>query len=431
MLTAPASVIYAWAKLGSRSWPEAVSASLGGLAYLALGVMLGLVQAVLSGRERTSDPMLGLLGVAQAPAAVLLPAMFGLRDLDLRMSSTWEVVLTALFVLGVLAAAWKSRDRAPILAGLALILGAYLLIYPFRSVGGTEPMFRIARYHLFPQFGLALLVGSALRRWLSGPRGAWLATIVIASLLAVHLPRMVAEVKLYNFPNQAHTLAALEHVRAICLNEGINREQVLSAFEPIRPHWMPFDRKGANVLRLLDPIPQESRVPDSEVRGRLLASLNATDKEGLFGEMDVAPYLVPASTLEGWKAPLALGRMDGMLGMKTTDQPGVYESAGWPSYVEFALDAPKERLALAQWLALPVRHQQEKGIEIWWAGDDGEWSDGQSIRWPSDATLPIGTGSAVPLDRLPHWNGHKIKRLRVVFRLPGWVLVAPPRLFGS
>lgn len=427
VLAAPAIMLYSWSGRGRRGHGTASAAAAGLLSYAAFGMAFGLVNALLHGREFASHPASGLSVAVEAPAVVLVPALFGLRDLYLWVPPTWALAASGVFAVATLAWAAKDRRRALILVGLFLVFGGYLLIYPFRTAGGRTLMFRTARYHLFPQLGLALLVGAAARRALAGPRGTWIAAAFCAGLLAIHLPRMIAESSLYDFPNQANTLAALERVRAACLAEGITDKQAIAALEPIRPHWMLLDRGDANVAKLIGRVDVPSRVADAEVRGRLLAALGPEDREGLFGGMDAGRYLVLADVNEGSYQTVDEGRAAGSLNVRPTGRTNEYVTGGWPSHLEYDLVAPARTVGSARWLALPVS-APGGGVEVWWDDGRGGWSDGRSIRWHVDASKPQGRIWAVPLDRLPHWDGGQVRKVRVAFRYPGVVFASPPKL---
>ena len=138
--------------------------------YLVVAVGLGLVGAILHGRVAAAEPRLGLMFAGEAPTLVLIPAAFGIRDLDLRSPPGLALASTVVFVLMALAWARGSRRRSTILLAVFFIVGGYLITYPFRTAGGRQVLFRNARYHLYPQLGLALLAGAAARRFLSGPR---------------------------------------------------------------------------------------------------------------------------------------------------------------------------------------------------------------------------------------------------------------------
>ena len=95
-------------------------------------------------------------------------------------------------------------------------------------------------------------------------------------------------------------------------------------------------------------------------------------------------------------------------------------------FLEYRLDAPRDAIASARLLAHPARDRLG-GVEVWWAGEDRAWSEGRSVRWRIDPSQP-GREWAVPLDRLPHWDGRAVRYVRIAFRFSGTVLAGPPRL---
>ncbi len=431
LVAAPACVLYAMAGRSPRVGRIVAAASLGLLTYGLVASLLGLLPAVIHGRSQSGDPIVGILAALQAPTAVLLPALLGLRPVDSALAAIWEIGVTILLSIAVLAWSWKRPERGFVVAGLWFTLAAYLLIYPFRAVGGTESMFRVARYHLFPQLGLAMILGSLCGPLLAGPRGGRNALAAVVAIVILHSPRMISESSLYDFPSQALTLSAIEHAGAICRDEGITGPQAVAALEPIKPHWMAFDQSYANLARLIGPIAGTGsgrpRLPDTEVRSHLLASLGPEDRQGLFGGMDVTPYLVPTTRIPRGESRDLESSPIGSAGMTPTGPPGHYESQGWPSYVEFRLNASASEVARARYLCVPLV-AREPGVELWWSDDSGQWSEGRSVAWkPRPGDLP-GEQLAVPLDRLPHWSGAEVRRVRVRFRFPGPVRLGPPAL---
>jgi hypothetical protein len=257
--------------------------------------------------------------------------------------------------------------------------------------------------------------------------GGWLAALVGAGLLAIHVPRMIPESHLYDFPNQRLTFPGLARVRDICLKEGITAKQAVAALDPMHPHWMPMERREANVIRLIGRIDLPSRVPDDQVRAVLLAGLTDLDREGLFGNMDVGPYLTAASTLERADA-IAVEMTPG--NQRLVQPTGIdhqFETKGWPSYLEFTLPNAPEPIAKARWLIVPVIAPSNE-VEVWWDDGNDHWTEGRSVRWRPSVSRAAGIRWAVPLDRLPHWDGRTVRRVRVMFRFPGTVSVLPPRL---
>ncbi len=426
VLVAPACVMFSLSRRGA-GWRLCAGAGIAGLgAYFVLGACFGLVQAMLYGRGRATQFWLGLGVAGEAPSLTLLPALFGIRDLDHVVPPVWALATTGGLGVSLLVWSWRSRDRAVILLGGFFILGAYLLIFPFRTADGQAIMLRTARYHLFPQLGLAMLLGVALRRPVQGVRGPEISLAVCLGLLAVHLPQQFAENSLYDYPNQAHTLSALERVRAICLAEGITDRQALTVLEPIQPRWMPFTIPGADTARLIGKIDSAKPVPDREVRGKLFAALSEKDREGLFGEMDAGRYFVASLALNADARLAIVARPVAAEHLEPTGPDNEFTAQGWPSDMEFTLDAPSEQIETARELVLPV-NAPDGGVEVWWDDGHDRWTPGRSVHWTVESR-PTGVVWALPLDRLPHWDGTQVRRIRVAFRYPGKIYVRPPFL---
>ena len=235
---------------------------------------------------------------------------------------------------------------------------------------------------------------------------------------------MIAESALYDFPNQRRTLAALERVREICLAEGVTAKQAVAALEPIHPHWMPMDRRDANVARLIGALDTTPRVPDFQVRARLLAGLGPEDREGLFGMMDVGPYLTPANELEATDPTEYIAQPIASLRIQPAGLDNEFATEGWPSYLAYTFAEPRDEIASARWLILPVIAPMGD-VEVWWDDGRDRWTEGRSVRWRIDADRPQGVVWAVPLDRLPHWDGRTVRRVHVAFRHPGTILSGP------
>ena len=428
-LAAPAA---AAAMLGRGRWRSAVAPMLGLAAYLgAVGLIDRLADrpddyaAILarSARENTRDWAAGIEAAADAPALVLVPSLVGVGELD-RVAPRWVgPLLSAVGLVGLLA--WSALDRArrPAIWSGIVLMGAYAIIYPFRGVMGVENLLRVARYHLFPATGMILVGASALGAWprfrRTDARASAVGLIAASALLALNGRHLVAQAAFYDFPEQRPTLAALERLAARCRREGIGREQVLRALDPIQPRWDP--QEGVDARRLLPETAREPSVADAEVRGRLLAGLPIDDREALFGGMDAGPYLVPGYAIEG-RPTAAVGRLVGALRVDPTG-PGGYEAAGYPSHLEYALDGDP---AGAAYLVVEAR-DGAGGVEVRWSGVGGDWSASRSIRWRIDPRRP-GASWAVPLSALPHWDASRARQLRVGFRYPGPVRAGPPRL---
>jgi hypothetical protein len=377
----------------------------------------------------------GLLLAARAPASTLVPGLFGLTDVDLILPPWVAVGLTVLMLAAGLAWARVSPKRGAVLAGLALVAGGYAIIYPFRSFDGPYWGLRVARYHGFPELGLVLLVALAAAPGLRRlgldarplARGVF-AVGLAAGLLALHAGRFRELAGLYDFADQPRVLAVLERVAALGRERGITRDQLIARLDPVQTRWDPME--GFPVQRMIPPAARLARVPDAEVKPLVLASLSPLEREALCGGMDAGPYLRPAPDVPASESStIAEGRPAGALRVAGDRPPDLFRSEGWPSHLEYALIPTGSNSPLsARYLSVPA-HDPNQGLEVWWSPAPGDWSPTRSVRWrPPDA--PGVREWAVPLSSLPHWDGSRARRVRLVFRYAGRVAAGPPRLLG-
>jgi len=436
-LAGPAAAVRAWAaprepgRSRLRAWRRAAAPLAGTALFLAASTPFGYARVLSSSVRVNTNLADGLMLVARAPADALLPALVGGRIIDGWFRPGVDAGLGVGLLVAGLVWAYYSRQSAWALTGLTLIFGAYLLIFPFRSVEGQSGAIRNARYHLFPQCGLAVLCASAGASWwrrldarpVAGP--AVVAGLAVA-LLGLHAEEYRRGTELYRFPDQPAVLAALERAGEIGRERGITREQLAAALEPTTARWA--DLGNFTLPLLIPPTGVASRVPDREARSVVLNALTPSEREALCGGMDAGPYLRPTSTLRGLPT-LAVGRPAGSSGMTPSRTPEAYRSAGWPSYLEFemvAINPPDP--AGPFFLSVPAR-DPNSGLEVWWAPEDGDWSPTRRVRWQANADARVGDWS-VPLAALPHWDGSRARRIRLVFRYRGPVAAGPPRLLG-
>jgi hypothetical protein len=216
----------------------------------------------------------------------------------------------------------------------------------------------------------------------------------------------------YAFRDQAATLAAIERLERLCVEQGITREQALAALDRSRPRWAFMD--GCNPLRMLGVAAPIPRVPDAKVRPVLLRSLPAADREALCVGMDASRYLRPAGA---YAAEVAVGRLVHQSGIR----PDGRATLRAPAYLEYDLVPRNTAAPLA--LVVPGDTPNHT-IELWWADAGQRWSPSRSIVWRIGAR----GDDAVPLDRLPHWDVPRSRRLRVVLRKPGPIALGERRL---
>lgn len=379
---------------------------------------------VLAGSLGTNvDVGRALRNIGCAPVDVLLPGFFGRPSVEPYLPDPVALTVSAVMLIaGLVWAARDARHRGLIAVGIGLIVGGYALTFGLRSFPGSTVVLEIERYQLFPQLGAALLMSVAARPWLARfdttpIRTANAAVVAAMALFLVQLGPIREHAGLYRWPEQAKTLAAIEGLGETCRREGITRDQGIAAMEPIRARWFNNDFNAMMMLPLTVRTPRRA---DTEVRAILLASLGRSEREALCGGMVVSRYLTQPEASE----PIAVGRLVRTFGVRESGAPGRWDATGFASHLEFDLSAatPEDR-ARARFLAVPVAGP----VEVWWAGDGEKWSAARSVRWwPPQSAEP--TDRAVPLDRLPHWDGARVRRVRIAPRRAGELAAGAPRL---
>ncbi len=396
---------------------RAITPMIGTLGYLGLCIPLRYGAIVSQSLERNLDLAAAARNVLCAPVDVLLLGLFG-RVNSIALPDNWAMTISAVLLIAALV--WAYRDhlsRSIILVGLGLIVGGYVLAFGARSADAPPGLRHVQRYQVFPQLGLVFLLSMALQRVLkrfddSSLRTWSLGWISAAVILAVQLGPIREHAKFYRWPDQPRTLAAIERLVATCQREGITRSQCLKSLDPIRNRWFDFE---FNALVLMPKTVESSRLPDREVRPLLLASINANDREYLFGGMDVSRYLVVTHA-----QPSETGRFVNAFDMKAAGSPDLWNANGWASYLEYEF-TPSDVKAGS--LALSVNGP----VEIWWSPDGRSWSESKSIRWRVARSGEI-VDRSIPLDALPHWDGSKVRRVRIAPREAGLIAIGAPRL---
>jgi hypothetical protein len=298
---------------------------------------------------------------------------------------------------------------------------------------------RTERYHLFPQLGLVVLIVLVARRWLSGldrrpPAGLGVATGLAVLLLGTHLGYFEDRARTYRFPEQRATLAALERLGALCRPRNVTRNECIAALEPV---WTPWFQPEFNGLWM---VPAPTRVPvgaDPRAPQFLLEALTATERQALWGGMDVSRYLGAAEDLAGASPRcVAVGRLIetdhvhcGQRLLAMGMRP--YTATGRAAYLEFELLPPDLSAAAGlgdpRFLGLPCGPSR-KPPEIWWARRGEAWSAARCVRLRPDPKQPPREW-AFPLTRFPHWDPADAGRIRVRIRFAGAeIAIGEPRL---
>jgi hypothetical protein len=244
--------------------------------------------------------------------------------------------------------------------------------------------------------------------------------LVAAGCLALHGSHLASWAGTYAFPDQAPALAALERLDRVCRAEGITRAQVASLLDAPRFAWLPM--KEYSPLILVRGGDGPARVPDAQVRDRLWTALRPDDRELICAGMDATPHLRALPELDAQNA-LAVGRLVRTYRMQpgaSPAAPATFVATGRPAFLEYEIQGEPSARALALRASGPR-------LEVWWSEDGESWRPSRSVLWG-----PVGPSAgpawAIPLERLPHLDVRRTRRLRIVVREPGTLAVEAPRL---
>jgi hypothetical protein len=388
--------------------------------------------------RRNADLGRGVPLSLQAPWDRLILGLLGVRDADLWLPTGLNLAISSLGLFGAILWARRNPHRGLIAGGLWLIFGGYLLTYCFRFEHGSHWLLKVGRFHLFPQLGLSLVIAPALLPWLSHydrrpAAGLVVATGLAVALLAIHLRPIEAMARGYRFPEQRQTLAALEHLGAICRTERVTRDQCIAALDPVWAHWFQGDFNGLAMLPPSVPVPGR---PDPQIRAILLAKLTGSEREALWGGMDVTRHLRPAEELaEVHPECVAWGRLvetsnAHYASALSRDGMRCYHMTGWPTHLDFELTAERSSRTPGsdppRLLCVPCGPSPEP-VEIWWAGPGDLWSPTRCVRLRIDPKEPPRDW-AIPLDCLPHWKAGDPCRIRIRFVAGPLPPIGEPRL---
>ncbi|WP_435022647.1 hypothetical protein TA3x_005790 (plasmid) [Tundrisphaera sp. TA3] len=396
----------------------------GTAAFLAVAASFRYDRVLGSGIRNPPDRLGGLFLAMQAPIARLLPGLLAGIDLDRTLPGG---ILLALSVAVLTLAAFvliRDRRAGPALVALGLIVGGYVLTYPFRNSHGPRWLYAVGRFHLFPQLGLILLFALLSRRWLGRLDESWPRTLaamngVAAVLLLLHGGRFEREFATYHHPEQRETLAAMVRVGEACASQGIDRARCLAALDPVWCYWFQPEYNG---LWLVPRFGSGMVGSDEDARRLLLGRLSDADRRALWGGMDVSARAQPIGA--GGRPTLTSGHLaagDHARPLLPAQALPQYVMTGWPAALEYRMDrySGAEEPRFLTFRSGPLRIP----IEIDWRGAGEGWSRERSIRFRADPAAGEQEW-AIPLDRLPHWSKGRVEAVRVRF-------VAPPIAFGE
>jgi hypothetical protein len=352
------------------------------------------------------------------------------------------LALTGFGLIATIVWAARSPKRGQIATALGLILGGYLLTYPFRYRFYTRWLLWQDRLHLFPQLGLVLLLALGARRWLRRFDAHRLAGLAVSAslgiiLLAVQLGRFEDRVRqTYRIPEQRRTLAALERLGSLCRAGNVSQAQCVAALAPVWARWFQIEFNGLWMV----PAPIKVSGParsDTQVHQLLLKQLSMTERQALWGGLDVSRYLKSTEDLAGADSNcMAVGRLvetDHTYSVRLPYGMGMrrYTMTGWPAYVDFELTPPESSnqadtgAGAPRFLCLPCGPSPEP-LELWWAHGGADWSPLRCVRFRPDARESPREW-ALPLDQIPHWDPADAGRIRIRF-VAGPVAIGEPRL---
>jgi len=422
LLAGPAAAIVGWPR--HRGWREALPAlaSIAGLvAYLGMAFLARHHTFVGQSVENATGLARSIPWMVRAPLYLVASGPFGVREAH--RWPTWAGAI-ALGLATVAAPAWIARGGPWrwIAASAVLIAGGYLLTYPFRvqSLPGPEVFFA-GRYHLFPQAGLALLIGAAaapiLARLDAKVRGAGpaIAVVLAAVLMVENAGAIRVRAFWHHFPEQAGALRGLDRLAEVCRDRGITRSQALARLDPVLTRWT---NPPYNILGMLPQTGDRPSVPDDAVRATVIAALDPEERRIVFGGVDMTGRLVATGEWGGGMAARLVDR----LRVRDDGPGGGYRHDGWPSFLEYEFpEAGRPPSAIR----LPGVSAAEH-LQLWWTDEAGRWSPHRAVTLaPRSPDGRLGD-VVLPLDAIPQWRPGEGGRVRVHFARPGRVALLPP-----
>lgn len=389
----------------------------GTAAYLALTSLFRYHSVLEASARRTFDPINGLLLAARGPFYLAASLLLGAERPEALAPRAVELAFFALFLAAAIALALRAREGRWAAVGLLLVLAGHGLTFSFRTwLAGVAETLSFTRYHLFPQLGLALILGTALRPWLARPRLGWPAALATAlALFLLNGPEIRARGRWTDYPEQRATLAALDRLSDICRDRRISREQAAAALDPVLVRW---SNTGHNLFVLLPVSPGTPTRPPDDVRADVLRELSPAQRGAIFGGMEAASYLSAADSSRPPEAP-APGRLVHLDRARPTGSPGGYEALRRRASLCYEFPAPATPGSALRLPGVGSTHP----FQVWWIGPDGSWSPARSVTLPADAA-EAPQGHVLSLARLPHWDAAAPQRFRLVFPRPGPIRVA-------
>jgi hypothetical protein len=409
---------------GRKQWVRGLGPSLAALAgtaaYLVMAALAKQFTVISQSVDRYGDFTTGLSWAIRAPLYLVATGPLGLRHAELWPAAV-GIISLALVLLGLALWIGQGGPWRWIVAGTGLILGGFLLTYPFRVTVFPGPeILRTGRYMLFPHLGLCLILGAAAAPWLkrldrrrlAGP----LTVLGIALVLCLlNKPAIRTRGLYHKYPEQAATLRGIDRLAEVCRRQGVSREQVLANFDPVYLRW---NNTGFNTLRLLPETAPLPRVESHEARAAVLSALTEADRLLIFSGMDLTTHGSPDAP-KGVTSETT-GRLVVASRVRAIGTGGAYQTEGWPSYLEY--EFPDGRSATKA-LRIPSLDAPIE-MQVWWMGRDGRWTSTRSVTLRPQAMNELDR--VFPTAVIPHWQPGDGRRIRLFFPKTARIVVADP-----
>ena len=447
VLAAPLAILRGLMEPGSSRLKRLflVVAAMGGLAaYVGICKLAGtdILATARQNNGHKTDALAGLAYSVSVPGRLLWPVTAG-------VPASWAVKAVpawAGWVAGLLAllgtitlAVWRSAawNRRLMLIGAAMIYFGYLLTYTARAGLVRQGLWTEAqllyvfatRYHVLPVVGASAIIAALLASWpliqrcdRRHRRCFLVATVIGLVALLVERQEVASWAWMLRDHGQKETLELLHKVGRIARSERISREQLVRIVGPVFRTWnSSVDGPSAFALtQLMTEAPEQVGRALTDETARACLKGRLTQEERLLLGSGTCVSLNPARPGPGAQT-LAVAQRVKIRGARE-QKPGEYRLRQWPAYIEFAFDSKLN----GRYLVFPDLHA-DQDLVVLWCDDSGRWRPGQNVRWLRSPET--GTPVVIDLERLIHWQGGPLSRVRVRFTRTGQVaLREPPRL---
>ncbi len=384
--------------------------------------------------------LVGGMGYAfSVPGRLLWPSLLGVPVSSLiDPLPAWLCIGAGAMALTATAALalWPRAlwNRRLVLIGAAMIYSAYALTYSARMIMlkqglWTEPQFLYqfaARYHVLPLLGLLTVVAAVLASWpvlrrCDTRRG--LPALLAAFVGLITMFVQAEEASKWNWmlrqPDQRVTLSALHHLGQLARDEGLPRSQLMRVFDPVFRPWngsvMHDNPNAFHLMNLAVEAPEqvERSVPDDRARALLLASLTPVERIALGA--GTCPSQVSGRPQTEART-VSVARQVGAHEV-TEFKPGKFRPEHPGDFIEFEFDSVTD----ARYLFLPGLEANQDMIVLL-SDKPGSWRGGNNLLWRRSPSAD----AFIDLQRLIHWSGSPLSRIRLQFTCPGELALAGP-----